>query len=296
MHGMKGMKELYRITIRPTTFRIEPFQSHQNPYITPTSKFSKTELLKNHRLLENALTDVHSYTLHTKEDLPDIVFIANGGLSLMNLPERVIILPSMKYDQRRHELKYLKEIYEKEGIRTIQFPLSEVFEGQAEAKWFHHGKLLVCTYGYRSSRHSFTILNQMLKKIYTSYGRTPPTLLVLPVESPYYYHTDIAMLEYAQTSCIVQKGAFSAKSIARLREALGTEHVHILEDECKEDKFCLNTILDGDKLITHKISDHVKHHLEIITKKKVHMIDTSIVQMSGGSVRCMVLDVHPPIV
>jgi N-dimethylarginine dimethylaminohydrolase len=102
------------------------------------------------------------------------------------------------------------------------------------------------------------------------------------------------MLEYAQTSCIVQKDAFSAKSIARLREALGADHVHVLEDECRDDKFCLNTISDGDRLITHKISDHVKHHLERITKKKVHMIDTSIAQLSGGSVRCMVLDIHPP--
>lgn len=288
------MESIYRITIRPTTFRIEPFQSDQNPYIAPTTAFSKTKLMKDHRTLEHALTDVHSYTIRTKEELPDLVFTANAGLSLMGLPERVMILPSMKYPQRRRELPYIKDICAKEGIRTVQFPMSEVFEGQAEAKWFHHGKLLVCTYGYRSTRHSFTVLNQLLKKIYISYGRTPPKLLVLPVESPYYYHTDIAMLEYAQTSCIVQKDAFSAKSIARLREALGADHVHVLEDECRDDKFCLNTISDGDRLITHKISDHVKHHLERITKKKVHMIDTSIAQLSGGSVRCMVLDIHPP--
>ena len=289
------MDTLYRIMIRPTTFRIEPSQSHQNPYIAPTTSFSKSELMKNHKALEEALTDVHCYTIRTKEDVPDLVFVANGGLSLMNLPERVFILPSMKYPQRRRELKYLKHICEKEGIRTIQFPLSEVFEGQAEAKWFHHGKLLVCTYGYRSTRHTFTLLNQMLKEIYTSYGRTPPKLLVLPIESPYYYHTDIAMLEYAQTSCIVQEDAFSKRSIERLQAALGADHVHILKDECEKDKFCLNTIIDNDRLITHKISDHVKHHLESITKKKVHPIDTSIVQMSGGSIRCMVLDIHPPV-
>jgi len=27
----------------------------------------------------------------------------------------------------------------------------------------------------------------------------------------------------------------------------------------------------------------------------VHMIDTSITEMSGGSVRCMVLDIYPPV-
>jgi len=286
------MDKVYRITIRPTTFRITEPQRNQNPYIVPTTSFSKSELLKHHKTLEKTLTDVHSYTIHTKEELPDVVFIANGGLSLMNLPERVIILPSMKYSQRRRELNYLKDIYEKEGIKTIQFPLSEVFEGQAEAKWFHDGKLLVCTYGYRSTRRTFTILNQMLKEIYTSYDRTPPKLLVLPIESFDFYHTDVAMLEYDNTSCIVHKRAFSKRSLERLKEALGEKQVHVIDTP---DSFCLNSVPDGNHLITHTISEEVKHFLERTTKKKVRMIDTSITEMSGGSVRCMVLDVHPPV-
>jgi N-dimethylarginine dimethylaminohydrolase len=184
------------ITIRPTTFEINPSQLHQNPYISPTTSFSKANLMKHHKELEQALPRVHSYTIHTKEDIPDIVFTANAGLSLMNLPERVVILPSMKYAQRKRELPFIKDICAKEGIKTVQFPLSEVFEGQAEAKWFHNGNLLVCTYGYRSTRRTFTILNQLLKKIYSSYSRTPPKLLVLPIESFDFYHTDVAMLEY----------------------------------------------------------------------------------------------------
>ena len=286
------MDEIYRITIRPTTFLITESQRNQNPYIVPTTSFSKSELLKHHKELEKTLTNVHSYTIHPKEDLPDVVFTANGGFSLMNLPERVVILPSMKYPQRRHELKYLKDIYEKEGIKTIQFPLSEVFEGQAEAKWFHNGNLLICTYGYRSNRHTFTILNQLLKKIYTSYGRSPPKLLVLPIESFDFYHTDVAMLEYDNTSCIVHKRAFSKRSLERLKETLGEKQVHVIDTP---DSFCLNSIPDGDRLITHKVSEEVKHFLERATKKKVHMIDTSITEMSGGSVRCMVLDVYPPV-
>jgi N-dimethylarginine dimethylaminohydrolase len=283
---------MYRITIRPTTFVIKSYQTLQNPYITPTTDFSKSKLLKDHQSLENALNDVHSYTFHTKEDLPDIVFTANAGLSLMNLPERVLILPSMKYAQRRRELNYIKDICKKEKIKTVQFPLSEVFEGQAEAKWFHNGTLLVCTYGYRSTRRTFTILNQMLKEIYTSYGRTPPTLLVLPIESFDFYHTDVAMLEYNQTSCIVHKRAFSKRSLERLQEVLGEKQVHVIDTP---DSFCLNSISEGDRLITHHVSEEVQHFLERITKKKVRRIDTSITELSGGSVRCMVLDIHPPV-
>ena len=129
----------------------------------------------------------------------------------------------------------------------------------------------------------------MLKEIYASYGRTPPRLLVLPVESSHYYHTDIAMLEYNSTSCIVQSDAFSARSLARLREVLGASNVHVVD----KDPFCLNAVVEGGRLLTHKVTDEVRRTLERITRKRVEQMDTSITEQSGGSVRCMVLDIHP---
>jgi N-dimethylarginine dimethylaminohydrolase len=281
---------MYHITIRPTTFRIEPYQRDQNPFVEPTTRLSMSNLLKDHRLIERALPDVHSYTFDTKEDLPDMVFTANAGLSLMNLPEKVLILPSMKFPQRQRERPYIEAICEKEGIRAIPFPSSNVFEGQAEAKWFHGGALLVCTYGHRSTRHTFTVLQQMLQNIYTSYSRPVPRVVAVPIESFDYYHTDIAMLEFDQTSCIVHGPAFSARSLGRLREVLGADHVHVIHDA---DPFCLNAIVDGDRVLTHRVSADTRATLERITGRKVVPFDTSITELSGGSVRCMVLDIHP---
>jgi N-dimethylarginine dimethylaminohydrolase len=183
-------------------------------------------------------------------------------------------------------LPYLKGIFKDIGINTIEFPSSEPFEGQAEAKWFHGGKLLVCGYGHRSTKKTFKVLDNMLKTIYEANGVTAPKLLVLPLESANYYHLDVAMLEFGD-SCIIHKRAFSPASIRKLRTALGHSNVHVIDTT---DSFCLNAVVQGNELLTHILKDDVKKQLEDITGLKVVQNDTSAFEKSGGSVRCMILD------
>ena len=140
------------VLITPNTFQILEFQRNQNPYVTPFNH-SKRKVLRDHRNLGQKVKDSTIYTIHPpRNPLPDIVFVANGGLSLWGLPEKVLILPHMKYKQRQDELPYLKEICIDQGLIGIEFPSDEPFEGQAEAKWFHNGRLLVCGYGNRSTK------------------------------------------------------------------------------------------------------------------------------------------------
>lgn len=273
------------ILITPNTFQIQEFQRHQNPYVTP-SKFSKQKVLRDH---SNVVSKVKDATVYMNPPfLPDIVFVANGGLSLWGLPEQVFILPHMKYKQRKDELPYLKKICIDQGIIGIEFPSTEPFEGQAEAKWFHNGSLLVCGYGHRSTKKSFKILDTLLKQIYSKYNREPPTLLILPLESAYYYHLDSAMLEF-NDSCIIHKSAFSPTSIKKLQTALKGK-VHVLDTN---ESFCLNSVVQEDILLTPLISEEVQEYLEHVTHLRVVQNDTRIFEKSGGSVRCMILDIHP---
>ncbi len=275
------------VLITPNTFQILDFQRNQNPYVTP-SHISKKKLLKDHRNVVSKLQNATIYTIHPTCSLPDIVFVANGGLSLWGLPEQILILPRMKYTQRQDELPYLKEICIDQGIIGIEFP-SEPFEGQAEAKWFHNGSLLVCGYGHRSTKKTFKILDTLLKQIYSKYNRPSPQLLVLPIESADYYHLDLAMLEFNDDSCIIHKDAFSPTSIKKLRAALNGK-VHVLDTS---ESFCLNSLVQEDTLLTNIVSDNVKIYLENVTGRRVIQNDTSIFNKSGGSVRCMILDIHP---
>jgi len=280
---------MLRICIKPTTFEITPQQDKQNPYIDINYNVRQKKVDEEHKALEKAFHQLIPFIIRpTKEHLPDIVFVANGGLSLPRLPEPVIILPNMKYPQRKRELKYLKDIFKQIGTKTIPFP-DEPFEGAAELKWFDGGKKAVCAYGFRSTKKTFEIMEPLLKKIYDSYDVAPPELLVLPLESADYYHLDVAMLEL-EKGCIVHKRAFSHESIKKLQAFLSGK-VHVLDTK---DSFCLNAVVDGKNLITHKLDPELKEQLEKITGKYIKQVDTSEFEKSGGSVRCMTLDIYLP--
>ena len=282
---------MLRILIRPTTFTILPMQDKQNPYIDIHHDVQKSKVLHQHTQVERSFQNTISYTIPTPMNtmgLPDIVFTANAGLCLPRLPTPTILLPNMKYPQRKEELPYLTRIYKELGLHMISFPGDAPFEGQAELKWFHGGTKAVCGYGHRSTKKSFQIAKKLFDELYTKNHLSPPELLVLPLASDQYYHLDVAMLEFSDTDCIVHKRAFSNKSIAKLKAFLGAEHVQVIDTE---DSFCLNAVVDGPYLITHQLEPSLKKELEQRTGKVIRMADTSEFERSGGSVRCMTLDI-----
>jgi len=285
---------MYHITIRPDTFTINPQQKNQNPYLQKVQQINSQKAFDQHNEITKALNLCVTYGLNKKADLPDIVFTSNMGLSLPRLPEPVVILSWMKYGQRRNEVPYIEDIFKERHIKYVQFPGSAKapFEGQPEAKWFDGGELLVVGYGHRASKESVRILRSLLKDIYNTYGVEPPRVVSFQIQTPLFYHLDMAMLEYGPTECIVQKDAFSGADIARLRTELGERNVHVLETD---DSFCLNAVIEGETLYTHNLSDPtVKSKLEKITGRSVVELDTSEFEKSGGSVRCLVFDVFDP--
>ena len=269
-----------------STFEILPIQDGQNPYIDLHATLS-SHLIQHQRVMD-AFTASPSTQCHLPRKtcpLPDIVFCANAGLSLPGLG--VLLLPNMKYKQRQDELPYLKDCFASIRLPTMEYPGSEPFEGQAELKWFHGGKKAVCGYGYRSTKKTFEELDQLFGRLY---GKDKPELLMIRLISPDYYHLDISMLEYDDSKCIVHRQSISPASVRKLERFLGKDNVTVLDTT---DSFCLNAVVDGAHLITHKLTDpHVKSKLEALTGRTVKQVDTSEFEASGGSVRCMALDVH----
>lgn len=282
---------MLRVLIKPSTFRVTPMQDGQNPYIDINYHPDHKKIMHQHSELEKALSNTVTYTINSPQHpLPDIVFIANGGLCLPRLPKPMIVLPRMKYRQRQEELSYLKKIYADMRIETVHVTGKEPFEGQAELKWFCKGTKAVCGYGHRSTKKTFSDLNRLFERIYGAHGLSAPELLVIPLASADYYHLDVAMLEYDDTKCIVHKRAFDKTAMNKLKQFLGSENVHVIDTE---DSFCLNAVVDGNRLITHQVSHTIQLELERITNKKVHKVNTSEFENSGGSVRCMTLDIFP---
>lgn len=294
---------MLRVSISPTTFRLFDYQHKENIYVDTRITVDEKKVMKQHTNLENAFKDMIVYTIKNPQaDLSDIVFVANGGLSIPQIPN-VMILPHMKYRHRKEELPYLKKMFEDLGLTTIPFPGNSTthFEGQAELKWFHGGAKAICGYGFRATKGAFAVLKKMLDKLYKEHGLDPVELLVLPLASPLYYHLDVAMLEFdgentgtnqnQASKCIVHKNAFSEESVEKMKKFLGADNVFVIDTP---DTLCLNAVVDGRNLITRKLTDRtMKPVLEKITGRHVKEVDVSEFEKSGGSVRCMVMDLHP---
>jgi hypothetical protein len=286
-----------RLLIEPSTFEILPIQDKQNPYIEIHHRFNKRKVKDQHEALVQTLVKgpngVIAYHLPpTETKLPDIVFTANGALSLPRLTEPLVLLPNMKYPQRKAELPFLATMFAALGIRTMDYPGREPFEGQAELKWFDGGRKAVCGYGHRSTKRTFEELDELFGTLYGPDKK--PTLLVLPLASADYYHLDVAMCEYAPsgssniTKCLVHKRAFSPTSHTRIRDFLGPQNVTVIDTN---DSFCLNAVIDGPSMITHKLTDPaLKPLFERLTGRRVLEVPTTEFEKSGGSVRCMTLD------
>jgi N-dimethylarginine dimethylaminohydrolase len=265
-----------------------PIQEGQNPYLNPQNQPNQEEAKKQHKKVEHAFSHTITYSIKDPQyPLPDVIFIANGGVVLPRLPIPTILLPNMKYEQRKEELPYLTKIYQDLGLAMIPFAGEMPFEGQAEIKWFDKGSKAICGYGHRSTKETFVVLQKQLNKIYKKYHLIPPELIPIHLISTDYYHLDIAMLEFDDRKCIVHRRAISKESLLVLQSVLGKENVMVLDTD---DKFCLNGVVDGDRLITHQLTPALKRELETMTGKKVHMVNTSEFEKAGGSVRCLTLD------
>lgn len=274
---------MIHLLVSPSSFEILPYQTGQNPYIHHQPIDPKFHA--QHSRLAKSLSSALVCPLpKLPSPLPDIVFMANAGLSLPRLRHPLILLSRMKFPQRQQELPYLKQMFRQLHIPTMEYPGIEPFEGQAELKWFDGGRKAVCGYGYRSTKKTYEELDQLFEHLY---GAEKPQLLVLKLASADFYHLDVAMLEY-DNQCVVHRKAFSETSIRKLEHFLGKKNVTVIESS---DRFCLNAIVDGDTLITHKLKPHDLKLLQRLTGRKVREMDASEFEKSGGSVRCMVLDV-----
>jgi N-dimethylarginine dimethylaminohydrolase len=280
---------MIRVFIDASTFEILPIHDNQNPYIDISYHGSK-HVIQQHQRMMKAFSASPSLLCHVPSSttpLPDIVFCANAGLSLPRLGNPLLLLPNMKYKQRQNELPYLRHCFESIQLPMIEYPGKEIFEGQAELKWFHGGKKAVCGYGYRSTKQTFLELDRFFQSLY---GDDKPELLVLRLLSPYYYHLDIAMLEYDDSRCMIHRSAISTTSLRKLEKFLGKENVTAIDTT---DTFCLNAVVDGAYVITHILTDpHIKTIIESRTRRTVKQVDTSDFEKSGGSIRCMTLDIH----
>lgn len=286
---------MLRLLLSPESYEILPLQLGQNPYLRhKDTHLPNRKACKQHANVAASLVHTPA-TVHPLPDhhvpLSDIVFVANGGLSLPHMSRPTVLLPNMKYPHRRVELSYLVRVFDELGVSMLPYPGVEPFEGQAELKWFHGGKKAICGYGQRATKKAFEELDAFFESLYGKKGK--PELLCIHLISPTYYHLDVAMLEYDDSKCVIHRKAVTPSTLRRIESFLGKENVTVIDTP---DSFCLNAVVDGPNLITHSLhhDPSMKPLLERVTGRRVHEVNTSEFERSGGSVRCMIMDLHLP--
>ena len=215
--------------------------------------------------------------------LPNAVFVANAALVLPRLPS-VAVVSSMMHSNRKSETMYATKTLQQLGFKTYPFPTHVVFEGQGEAKWFHDGHVLVVGFGYRSSAASVTELRRLLIRIYHAYGVTPPRVVGVQLQTPTLYHLDIAMMKLSETRAIVHDGAFNAGGLKKLRAIMSIVSIRV------RDPFCLNAVRFSGGIVTHALHPDIRRLLQSVARENLIEVDVSEFEKTGGSVRCMILD------
>ena len=259
-------------TISAASFNVLP--SRQNVYMDPS--VDRTLAQAQHAEFRKALG--YPRQLQVPESAPiDIVFATNSGLSLPNLPVPTFILSRMKYASRRAETAYIKH---RVPGHLVQFPGPDPFEGEGECRWFHQGRLLVVGYGFRCTRRSVRVLEALLNRIYEAHGVTPPRVVGVKLTSPLFYHLDLAFMQIGDDHALVNPAAI--RDLSPLQD-----HIQLTPFKT-DDPFALNSIIQGKRLITHKVSAQTRRQLEAHTGKRVVEVDVSEFEKAGGSVRCMV--------
>lgn len=259
-------------TISAASFNVLP--SRQNVYVDPDA--DRTLAQAQHAEVRKALG--YPAQLHVPESAPvDIVFAANCGLSLPNLPVPTFILSRMKYASRRAETPYIQSRVQGD---LVQFPGPDPFEGEGECSWFHQGRLLVVGYGFRCTRRSVRVLEALLNRIYEAHGVTPPRVVAVKLTSPLFYHLDLAFMRVGDDRALVNPAA--VRDLSPLQD-----HIHLTAFKT-DDTFALNSVIQGKRLITHKVDSKTRRQLEKLTGKKVVEVDVSEFEKAGGSIRCMV--------
>ena len=270
---------------RPTHFDVA---YEINPYMIGKIGTSDTaEAIRQWEAMRDGFRKVglDVYEMDGQEGLPDMVFTANQALPF---PDRnggkKAVLAVMCYEQRQGEIPFAEQWFRRNGYEVIRLEINGAspgeplyFEGAGDAVWHQGRRLIWGGYGVRSTRPAFERIAELLD--------VPVVLLELHDER--FYHLDTCFCCLDEESVLVHPPALAGDSMAKIRRLFN----NVIEADPREAETLLaaNAVsVNGTDLFLSKGS--VKTAARLTEHGyRVHEIDTSEFQKSGGSVYCMKL-------
>lgn len=253
---------------RPTTFSvtysINPWMNQDQPVDLALAKYQWLELKST---IENLGGSVVFLDQHV--DLPDMVFAANAGI----IYNEHVVLSNFRYPERQPEREKFKSWFINNGYIVHTLPDEFTFEGGGDCFiWKDH---LIAGWGYRSDKEAVERVAELLGL----------KCITLKLQDERFYHLDTCMLVIDDAdTCLYYPGAFKDSDIKKLPFNM----VPVTEDDAK--RFVCNGVKIKNNIIMTKPSASLLKELD---KKRINVVEveTSEFIKSGGSARCLVLEI-----
>jgi N-dimethylarginine dimethylaminohydrolase len=247
-----------------------------NPWMTANiGRVDKPLARKQWQALHDTLAKKSNIELIEPVDgLPDMVFTANAGL--VNDKHEVIV-SSFRHPERQGESAYFNEYFLHANFRVIPLSQNVIFEGAGDALFDSGGGLWFAS-GPRSDEAAITdIASSMHVQVNA-----------LTLVDPRWYHLDTAFCPLSDGYVIAYEKAFSAESANTIRHKFGKKALWVSdEDACN---FACNAICTDHEIILYRASSELQSTLRQLNFSVIE-IDVSEFMKSGGSCKCMTLEI-----
>ena len=248
-----------------------------NPWMDVTAPVDAELALKQwERLRETLVGFGHTvHTLNPEPGLPDMVFAANGAVSV----DGVVYGARFRYPQRMPEAAAHRRFYEEAGGWKFVAP-RETNEGEGD---FAHlpgayGGVILAGYGYRTEAAAHAEAQELL-------GRPA---ISLRLTDPRFYHLDVALAVLDDRTVAYYPGAFSDSSQRVLAQLFPDA---VIADEADALAFGLNLVSDGLNVFLNAEATAFAARLAAVGYRPVP-IELTELKKGGGGVKCCVAELR----
>ncbi|MEK7590425.1 MAG: arginine deiminase family protein [Patescibacteria group bacterium] len=272
---------------KPTYFDVRyklSTNSWMNPDNKPDIQLAQWQWNELYRacLEEVVLVDV----VPPQPNLLDMTFVANAGLPHKD----TFILSNYFHPERRqesqHNAEFLRKMY---GNRHLWF-LAEnaLFEGEGDAVWLNEHQLIIA-YGVRTNLEGVKAIARILETYDPKIEVVP--LPMRPNDKFYHLDTCLVYLSHAKTFLIYDY-PFFPEAIEKLKH-LG--RVVTVDKEAAEKFICNSVVMNEKTIFMPWANERTKDLLNSFGYTKIRTFDMSEFMKSGGAVKCLILEMQPPI-
>lgn len=192
-------------TFPDVQWKINPFMDKKNKPDAEKARLEWTMLFESYLQL-----GIEVKMISPRPGLHDMVFTANAGWGRKG----AFILSKFFHQERRNEIKFYKEWFQKNGFEVIKMPnepdASPYFEGQGDLITTNEGYFF--GWGIRSSFEAIEHISQIF-----SLGKKRITLRLI---DPHFYHLDTCLFSWKPLELIMYyPGAFAEEDLQKIRKS-----------------------------------------------------------------------------